>query len=146
LGATHVPASASDRLSLVIPRPGASVVTRWIDAFNAQDLDGMLACLSGNVVFRPLELLGFHGSYTGHAGVRRWFSDFQPLGRDHRLEITEVRCAADGQVVAVGALSLGEAHSVASICGLHRTANGKIVSLRHYFSDENTVRRLGLVA
>jgi len=125
---------------------GETVVSRWIEAFNAQDLDAMLSCLSEDVSFQPLELLGVHTSYSGHLGVRVWFREFERFAEDHKLQVTGVALAPDGQVVATGSLTLGDSVAIADFCGLHTAVNGEIVRLRHYFSDVETMRRLGLVA
>jgi hypothetical protein len=39
-----------------------TIVVRWVEAFNARDLDGMLACFATDVEFHPLRLSGVTGA------------------------------------------------------------------------------------
>ena len=126
--------------------PGAAVVvSRWITAFNARDLDSMLACLATGVEFRPLVRSGLDGQLLGHAGVKRWFAHLESLGIYDWLEVADVRCGPDGQVFTAGELKVAGSRAAASFCGLYRVTDGEIVSLRHYYSDPATMRRIGLL-
>ena len=42
-----------------------ALVTRWVDAFDARDVEGMLVCLDPDVRFHPLRLDGLDRSYRG---------------------------------------------------------------------------------
>lgn len=122
-----------------------TVVSRWVDAFNARDVEGMLACLDPDVSFRPLRLRGLDRSYLGHDGVQRWFARLGQLGHDHRLDLSEVRGAGQERVLAVGALSLAEESDVAQFCALHWIPNGLILATQHYLSDPHTMQRVHLI-
>ena len=79
-------------------------VRRWVDAFDARDIEGMLACLDPEVRFHPLRLNGLDGSYRGHGGVQRWFAQLTPLHHDYVISL--VRGSGDNEVLAVGELRL----------------------------------------
>ena len=66
-------------MSLPVAQVPERVVSRWVDAFNARDLDGMLACLAADVDLHPLRLSGLRASYRGHDGVREWFAQLKRL-------------------------------------------------------------------
>src|SRR4051794_22458353 len=56
-----------------------ALVLRWVNAFNARNLDALLSCLHPEVDFHPLKLLGVDRSYRGHDGVRTWFGRLDAL-------------------------------------------------------------------
>src|SRR5436305_8855992 len=78
-----------------------TVLTQWVEAFNARNLDGMLSCLSVAVEFRPLKLGGARDCYHGHRGVREWFAQLDGPGSAHRIALSDVRDLGDGRVLAV---------------------------------------------
>ena len=61
------------------PMAQEALVSRWVDAFNARDLDGILACMDAEVRFFPLRLSRLGRFYRGHDGVRQWFDDHRHL-------------------------------------------------------------------
>ena len=123
------------------PAPEA-IVTRWVDAFNERDLEGMLARFHREVRFHPLRLVGLDGSYRGHDGVRRWFTQ---LRHERVFVLSDVHGVGDDQVLAVGALALAGGFEIAPLCALHRILNGLIVAAHHYLTDPDMLERLGLV-
>ena len=123
-----------------------TVVSRWVDSFNARDLERMLACLSEDVDFHPVRMSGLGASYRGHDGVREWFARLRRLGHDYRIVLAEARDAGDGRVFASGSLTLGGEADVGPFCALHRIAGGVIVSAHQYHSDPDMIEQLGLIA
>jgi ketosteroid isomerase-like protein len=83
-----------------------AVVLRWAQAFNARNLDGVLACVAQDVELRPLRLGGLSGRYRGHDGVRDWFMRLERLRNDHEIVVSRVRVLDDGRVLASGSLSV----------------------------------------
>lgn len=123
-----------------------AVVSRWFAAFNSRDLEAILGCMSDDAGFQPVGPRGTKGEYSGHDGARRWFADsLETLGHETQIELTEVSPLADGRVLAVGSLRVGQRAASAPFCGVHVVADGKIVDLRHYFTDAHTMRRLGYI-
>jgi SnoaL-like domain len=122
-----------------------TIVSRWVDAFNARDLDGMLDCLAVGVDFHPLRLGGLNASYRGHDGVRDWFAQLRRQHQEHRIVISEARCVGSDQVLAVGSLSLAGMPDIGPFCGLHRFADRLIVTVHHYLTDPEMIEQLGLI-
>ena len=122
-----------------------TIILRWVDTFNARDLDGMLACLAPGVGFHPLRLGGLSSSYRGHDGVRTWFAELRRRRHEHQIVLAEVRCVGEDQVHAVGSLSLADELDIGPFCGLHRLAGGRIVAAYHYLTDPDMIERLGLI-
>lgn len=119
-------------------------VSRWVDAFNARSLDGILAELHHEIVLRPLRFAGLAGGYHGHDGVRDWFARLSPACDEHRIELSALDVAADGRVLAAGMLCLGGHAATAPFGAIHSFDGGLIVDAHHYFSDQALLRRLGL--
>lgn len=117
-----------------------ATVRRWFDAFNARDLEGMLACMHPYVDFHPLRLHGLESSYRGHAGVREWFGEVERMAHDHRIELTGVHATADGKLVAAGTLRTADPTGPASFWALERFEGGMIVDAQHFLSDRFHLR------
>lgn len=121
------------------------IVSRWVDAFNARDLDDMLDCLVITVEFHPLRLAGPSASYRGHEGVRQWFLRLQHHRHEHRIELSETIWIGGDQVLATGSLRLDDEPGLAPFCGIHRLAGGRIAAMHHYLSDPEMIEQLGLI-
>ena len=122
-----------------------ALVSGWVDAFNAKDLDGMLARLASDVRFHPLRLSGLDGSYRGHGGVQRWFAQLTRLRYEHVIVMSNVHSSGDDKVLAVGALRLVGNMEIAPFCALHRIVDGVIVAAHHYLSDRAMLEQVGLI-
>jgi hypothetical protein len=116
-----------------------------VDAFNARDLDGMLACLARHVDFHPLRLSRIAASYHGHDGVREWFAQVRQRHDAYRIVLRETRASDGGLVVASGALSLTEDGDIGPFCALHRIDAGLIVAVYQYLSEPDMIEFLGLI-
>jgi len=106
-------------MGMRVARLSEMLVRRLIEAFNARDLDGVLACSAKGVDLRPLRLSGLAGRYHGHEGVREWFVQLQVLGYEHQIALTETRDVGEGTLLATGSLSLGGEDRTAPFCGVH---------------------------
>ncbi len=122
------------------------LILRWVNAFNARDLDGVLSCLHPDVDFRPLKLMGLNGPYRGHDGVRNWFTRLGDLHYAHCIDLSDVRSANKGQLLAIGDLSVAGHGAVAPFCALHRIGDELIIAARHYFGNPDRVAHLDLVS
>jgi ketosteroid isomerase-like protein len=130
--------------STSVVRPAETIVLRWVDAFNARDLQGMLECLDADVRFRPLRLSGLSGSYRGHDGVCEWFARMR-VHHEHRILVAAVQPVGEDRVSVVGSLCLGADLAIAPFCGLHRVRDGRIVTAHHYLTDPDMIEYLGLI-
>lgn len=129
-------AAAGDLDSGAIEESHVDTVHGWFDAFNGRDLDGMLVRMHPRVDYHPLRLQGVESAYLGHDGVRRWFARLQAMEHGHRVELADVRSARDGQLIAVGSISLpGGSPEDDSFWALARFAEGLIVAAYHYLTD-----------
>ena len=123
-----------------------AIVSRWVDAFNARDLDAMLACLAEGVDFHPCRLSGLGTSYSGHDGVREWFGRLERLRHEHKIVLSETRDLGDGRVFARGRLSLGGSAEVGPFSAVQRIDGGLIVAAHHYLTEPDLLEALGLVS
>jgi ketosteroid isomerase-like protein len=122
-----------------------TLVSAWLGAFNAGDLDRMLACAVPDVYFQPLRLVGLDGSYHGHDGVRRWVAQLRALRVEQRIDLSDLSCVGDGQVLAAGTVRLAGRAEVSPFRALHRIGGELIIAAHHYVSDPGLLERLGLV-
>jgi hypothetical protein len=122
-----------------------ALILRWVNAFNARNLDALLSCLHPEVDFRPLKLLGIDRAYRGHEGVRVWFGRIDALHYRHRIELSEVREASRGQLLAIGTLSVPGHGSVVPFCASHRISDDLIALVRQYPRDADFVERGALI-
>jgi SnoaL-like domain len=116
-----------------------ALVLRWVNAFNARNLEALLSCLHAEVDFHPLKLLGIDRSYHGHDGVRTWFGRLDALHYRHRIELAEVREGGRGQLLAIGTLSVPGHGSVVPFCSSHWIKDGLIALVRQYPRDPDLV-------
>jgi SnoaL-like domain len=121
-----------------------TIVSRWFDAFNARNLEGMLGCLDEDVDFHPLRLNGCHGSYFGHDGVREWWAQLQRGRLDHSIVVSRTRPAKPGRILVNGSLSVAGGE-IGPFCALHTVADRLIVAAHHYLSDPDMIEHLGLL-
>ncbi len=119
-------------------------MSRWVGAFNARDLDGMLVCLAADVEFHPLRLSGLRAAYRGHDGVREWFAQLKHLRHEHRFVLCEAREAGAGLVFVTGSLSLA-GEPIGPFCALHQIGGGLIIAVHQYLTDPDMIEFLGLI-
>jgi uncharacterized protein len=55
------------------------VVRVFTEAFNAGDIDAVVACCNPNVEFHSTFAAVGGGVYHGHEGIRRWYLDLQEI-------------------------------------------------------------------
>jgi len=132
-------------VNVSVPNTGEMIVSRWVDAFNARDLDGILAALAENVEFHPLRLSGIAASYGGHDGVREWFTRLRRLRHEYRIVVHEARETSEGRVFASGSLSLAGKPDIGPFCAVHRLDGGRIVIAHQYLTDPDMIESLGLI-
>ncbi|HZE06180.1 MAG TPA: nuclear transport factor 2 family protein, partial [Solirubrobacteraceae bacterium] len=101
----------------------------WVNAFNARDIDGILAVLAHDVDFHPFRLGGIPASYRGHDGVREWLERLGTFRHEHRIILHETRDLGDGRVFASGSMSLGSQPDLGPFCALHWLDGGLIAAL-----------------
>jgi len=128
-----------DSMARPAREPGAEdpepIVSGWVEAFNAGDLDGMLERMSRRVDFHPLRLSGLEREYVGHDGIKQWFEQVTAMGLDHRIELSEVQDAGHEQALAFGDVTLRHAADVMPFWSLIRLRESKIFAAYQYLTD-----------
>jgi hypothetical protein len=61
------------------PEPNVELTRRYIEAFNARDIDAMIAYFDPSIEFRSAFATIGGGVYHGHDGLRSWHRDFQEI-------------------------------------------------------------------
>jgi ketosteroid isomerase-like protein len=74
-------------------------------AFNARDLDALLAWMDPDVEWRPLRS-EMEGAYHGHAGIREWLDETAELFESSQAWIDEASWEGDDLVLATGRIDL----------------------------------------
>ena len=122
------------------------LVRHWVDAFNARDLEGMLAPPSPGGALLPAEARRARWLIpTAMTAFRRWFARLTQLRHEHVFVLSDVHGAGDHRVLAVGGLTVAGEFEIAPFCALHRIAGGLIVAAHHYLTDPDMLERLGLI-
>lgn len=132
-------------MSSAVAQRSEVIVLRWVEAFNARDVDGMLACLAENIEFRPLRLSGVSGCYRGHDGVREWFTQLRRWRQDHPITVYETRAVGAVHILATGSIRLHGEAEIGSFCAVNRIDDALIAAAHHYLSDAEMIERLGLI-
>jgi hypothetical protein len=137
-GGVTVPPAVAER--------SEAIVVRWVEAFNAQDVEGMLACVAEHVEFRPLRLSGLRGCYRGHEGMREWCARLKRSRQDHAIVISETRDLGEGRVLVSGVLRLDSGAEIGSFCAVNRIDDDDLIVVAHHFlSDPLMIELLGLI-
>jgi ketosteroid isomerase-like protein len=115
------------------------VVQQFFVAFNDRDIEATLALVHPEIEFRPLKVHGVD-VWHGRDGVAELWRQMRELGLDHRIDVSEVRERHDGDLAVLGVVRPGDTGFV----GLYRIQDGLVRDARHYFADDDTLRRFGL--
>lgn len=86
----------------------ASVPLRFLDAFNARDIDACVALCTPDVELEAARST-LEGAYRGHDGIRRWAAELVEFAPDYALLPDEVR--VDGDEVTVSGRQAGTART-----------------------------------
>lgn len=125
------------------PDAAATLLSRWVDAFNARDLDGMLALMGRRVRLQPLRVNGLDRIYEGHGGIEIWLEQMRESGLEQRFAVDSIR--ADGrEAIGVGEARLGPDVDPVWFWMLNRVEGGLIVSAHHYLTDPGAFPKGGL--
>jgi ketosteroid isomerase-like protein len=88
---------------------GVEVVHGIVEALNRRDVDGMLARMSSNFEWRPLETSPVARVYRGHEQVRRYVEDWLTTFESVRLDLEEPTQVGDRIVTVVRGRGRGRA-------------------------------------
>lgn len=120
-----------------------AVVAGWIEAFNARDLEGMLARMRPRVELHPLQLADVNGVYRGHPGVREWFEHLMEGHRDQSLVPSKFRHAGTGRLITVGQLRLDRDSDPRPFRFLDIFNRGRIAASYHFLARPSSWSTVG---
>jgi uncharacterized protein len=117
-----------------------AVAKQLYDAVSAADLDGVLACLSEDVVVREPSFLPYGGVYRGIDDFSRMF----PMAAE-LLDVTQLRVdrlvASGDRVVSILRIRERATGEDVVVAEESRIAAGKIVELTVYYHDTQSMLR-----
>jgi ketosteroid isomerase-like protein len=118
------------------------LVRRWFDALNARDHDALIAMADRDIEVYPMQF-AVSGTYNGHEGLRQWGRDLGAWDPGHHVKPGEIRDLGEGRYVAFGTVIIdGEDFSPYAL--LIRISDGKVMAMRSYLNDEETLERMGV--
>ena len=124
-------------------------IKRGVEAYNAGDVEGMLAMCDPEVRLTPMRKLLEGGEYVGHSGLRRFMADMDEDWSERAIDIAEVRDAGDRLLVLGDFHGTGRASSaevrypVAWLCHMH---DGKLARMVAYTDQQEAIADVGLTA
>ena len=118
-----------------------------IDAFNQRDIEAFLALADPDVVGVSRVLAVEGGTYHGHDGTRKWWSNLLGVFPDFTIEIVSVR---DAGLLTVAELA-NRAHGEESPAPLEESVwqvaewrEGRVVRWQIYESERDALQAAGL--
>jgi len=130
---------------LAATQSSEAIVSRWFEAFNHRDLEGMLAQFDPEIEFQPLRFPGIAHSYSGHDGICCWFETVVEASHLHRIDAHEFSRTDDDRVLASGSVNLATVGGIAPFSGLYSIESDLIVAVVHYFTPADVLDRLGMI-
>ena len=80
--------------------PNHELVWRAIRAYNARDVEGLLAVAHPDLVWRPMAATAVDGSaYEGHAGVVRYFEESSAIWERMEIDVDEI--SGEGEAIVL---------------------------------------------
>jgi ketosteroid isomerase-like protein len=126
------------------PDPSHRIVRTWATAVNERDADALVAHSHPDIDCYPLQVAKVSGHYSGHEGVRRWLDDMEASDTGHNVRATGIRTLPDGRVALFGVL-LVEGKEISPYSLIATLQDGKVIGMRSYLSDEETMEHLKLL-
>lgn len=124
-----------------------SIVNEFAEAFNRQDVGGLVACFTEGASYRD----NFYGEHRGHAGLRAMFERMFREGRDYRWVMDTV-VETPGRATAEWTFGYVVTDAVPRSAGrkigfggmsLFELERGKIAAYREYFDVGQALLQLG---
>lgn len=122
------------------------VVHRAVTALNARDLEGYLACCTGDVELTTNEV--FAGVYKGPQGIRRFLTDVEDAAPDFHIDVQDLKAVGDDQVLA--SIQTGSTGRVSRIpmtqtqTNVYDLVDGKIRRIRIFLDHHRALKAVGL--
>jgi hypothetical protein len=121
---------------------------RWVEAFNARDIEGVIACSDPSIEFHSTFAAVGGAVYHGHDGVRRWQRDTEDVwGTEIRAEPEAFFDLGEHTLVFVVMRGRGR-HSRVEVAmsnaAVARWRDGLIVYWKAYVQREDALSDLGV--
>jgi ketosteroid isomerase-like protein len=123
------------------------LISEGVAAFNAGDLEGMLAPIHPEIEFQPVRAVLEGTVYRGHEGFRRWLVDMAEDWSEFRIDVVDIRPLDDDRVLVHARLhARGSASGIeldapgAWLCDLR---DGLIARIRFYRDVETALAAAG---
>jgi ketosteroid isomerase-like protein len=126
------------------PDPSHRLVRLWATAVNDRDADALVSYSDPDVDCYPLQVAKVSGHYSGHDGMRRWLDDMEASDTGHHVTPTGIRTLPDGRVALFGVL-LVEGKEISPYSLIATLRDGRVLGIRSYLSDEETMEHLKLL-
>ena len=121
----------------------ARISRRLYEALNRRDVDAVMALAHAEIEVHPLRA-PTAWPVRGRDAFRLMLEDALAAGRGHQFDVRHVADLDDGRVVISGMVT--ELGTNAEFVALHRLEDGLHRHVHQYYSDEETLRQLGLIA
>ena len=121
-----------------------NLAERYVGAYNARDLEAMLAVMDESVRSYPAPFFG-HRPHSGHAGVRAWWAAMVASRLWFDVVVDDVRQVGADRVAILGEIR-HEGRRRSPWAVFVRVRHGLIVESRSYLSEQAELERLGLLA
>ena len=117
-------------------------------AFNARDIDALLALVDPNAEWKSMMTVPGGATYRGHDGVRQWLADLEEVwGSDFRAELETVFDLGDQTLASVVLRGRGRQSGVnaaMSSAQVMKWRDRRCVYYRAYIDREDALRDLGV--
>jgi ketosteroid isomerase-like protein len=124
------------------------VVRAFTEAFNAGDIDGVVACCDSNVEFHSTFAAVGGGVYHGHDGIRKWYRDLREIwGEELHSDLETLFEVGENMLVFTVLRGRGQQSGVvvelpAAI--VVRLRDGLLVNLKEYSHREDALKDLNV--
>jgi ketosteroid isomerase-like protein len=123
------------------------IVRAFMEAFNAGDIEGVIACCDPGIEFHSTFAAVGGASYHGHDGVRTWYRDLEEEWGDIRSEVEVLYDVGEHTLTLTvfrgrGKHSGAEAALPAAV--VTRAEDGLIVYFKGYAHREDALSDLGV--
>jgi hypothetical protein len=126
------------------PDPDHRLVRLWATAVNERDAEVLASYSDPEIDVYPLQIATVSGHYSGHDGLRRWLDDMVASDIGHHVQFVGIRTLDDGRVALFGVV-LVEGKEISPYSLIATLRDGKVVGMRSYLSDEETMEHLKLL-
>jgi ketosteroid isomerase-like protein len=126
------------------PDPSHRLVRRWATAVNERDAEKLIAFSHPEIDVYPLQIATVSGHYSGHDGMRRWLDDMEGTEIGHQVRFVGIRTLDDGRVALFGVV-LVEGKEISPYSLIATLRDDKVVGMRSFLSDEETMEHLKLL-